>query len=74
MTIHLEDRTVELLHVNLNYLVRKYVDMVYAKKPIGEETLSIEEFNAFVSQHPKLINVLYKGFNHDIWGVDEKTY
>lgn len=54
-------------------LVNKYVEMVYANKIGGEAPLSFEEFGDFVNQHPNLFRILYKCFNHDVWGFDHDT-
>jgi flagellin-specific chaperone FliS len=73
-----EGKVVELKRVNLNYLVRKYVNMLYKdnKKKLKNKKkilkrINLEEFAEFIKQHPKLFDGLYKAFNLDIWGVDQ---
>ncbi|CAD8065720.1 unnamed protein product [Paramecium sonneborni] len=74
ITFQINGKLVELKRVNINYLVRKYVDMIYKNKGKQEEELSIEEFKQFVKLHPKIFDGLYKAFNYDIWGVNSSTF
>lgn len=71
---------VELKRVNINYLVHKYVNMIYNHKAKAEQgylnwyfRLSILDFKDFVKLHPKIFEGLYKAFNFDVWGIDATT-
>ena len=57
--------------INLNHLIKKYVDNVYkCKVKETDELLNLMDFKNFVSLHPKLLNSLIQGFHYDLWGYD----
>ena len=57
--------------INLNQLIKKYVENVYKLKGKDtDELLNLDEFRKFVNKHPKLLNSLYNGFHYELWGYD----
>lgn len=73
LKLQVDGKLVEMHRVNLNYLVKKYVNMVFANKIDGDKDfLSLSEFSVFVSQHPNVFNGLYRGFNYDLWGYEKE--
>ncbi|KAM3139033.1 putative myosin light chain kinase 3 [Paramecium bursaria] len=70
VTFTIDGREVELKRININQLIKKYVNMIYKEKK--EQQLSMTEFKQFVKLHPKIFHGLYKAFNFDIWGIDNE--
>ncbi|CAK72198.1 unnamed protein product (macronuclear) [Paramecium tetraurelia] len=70
ITFNINGKLVELKRVNINYLVHKYVNMIYKHKAKNDQGLSLEDFKSFVKLHPKIFEGLYKAFNFDVWGFD----
>ncbi|CAD8046316.1 unnamed protein product [Paramecium primaurelia] len=70
ITFNINGKLVELKRVNINYLVHKYVNMIYKHKAKNDQGLSLDDFKSFVKLHPKIFEGLYKAFNFDVWGFD----